>query len=388
MAEDWSRYNLPAIWTMLKDENVCDGADRVLGWDSLAQDVDEQHKRLLAARDKLAEVWSPDKNVSARVFLQRVTDLATSMSDTMTAAQDNRAGLQGVMDAIATAQSTLSPIVQSRKVASKDLIPRFVDGAEDDDDQAGQRAMRMAEAAIQDHSAQFRSPQLYQLASNSGSTTDLPGDDGGAPRSSTASGGSLAAVPKPVPVPHDPPDFGSDDKSDRPTPGDSSTGGAGPGLAGVLGATPPPSAILGVLPPVPGGTQSGGLPGLVIGGGALGFGAAAGIRSIAGGSGFGLGARAAGGRQTVPIRRGLPSGATIGAEEAEGGLGGRGATGQGSLLGQTGGRGRQGDAAPGEMIGGDPDLLWDVRQGVAPVIEPDLTPVRHDPGPGVIGFGA
>lgn len=420
MAVDWSRYNLPAIWMMLKDENVCDGADRVLSWDTLSQDVDDQHKRLVAAQEKLAEVWSPDKNASAQVFLQQVGVLAGSMGETLKAAQETRAGLQGIMDAIVTAQSTLSPLVSARKAASGDLIPRFVDDAEDDFDRAGQQAMRVAEAAIQDHGSQINPPTLFFMRSGTGdSTKDLPVSGEETPSTTGATRASIVAMPKAVPVPHEPPDFGSRPSSETETSDDASSAGAvvsgatgdgGPALAGVLPLAPStpagPGASLpgtGVALPVGGviggGLPGGSLPGAVFGGGALGFGAAGGAGNLIGGlggPGLAPGTGSAGLRERPPIRRGLPSGATIGADEAEGGLGGRGASSQrsragesaggGPIGGQTVGRGRRDVPAQGETFGGGPDLFWGVRQGVAPVIEPDTTPVRHDPGPGVIGF--
>jgi hypothetical protein len=90
------------------------------------------------------------------------------------------------------------------------------------------------------------------------------------------------------------------------------------------------------------------------------------------------------------MRRGLPSGAVLG----EGGLGGgRGAgsgrgvgAGQMPMGGQQGRQGRRGENGE-SLIGGEADEQWETAEGVAPVIAPDHTPVRHDPGPGVLGFG-
>ena len=59
---NWDNYNLPAIWAMLEPDNVCTGADKVLAWDSLATSVRDQHKRLQAAGQKLADAWPPEKN--------------------------------------------------------------------------------------------------------------------------------------------------------------------------------------------------------------------------------------------------------------------------------------------------------------------------------------
>jgi hypothetical protein len=95
------------------------------------------------------------------------------------------------------------------------------------------------------------------------------------------------------------------------------------------------------------------------------------------------------GRQQVPTRRAMPSGAVIG-ESAES-AGSRGTIGMAPVGaapmggppggGRSGRRGGGGGGAEGEA-----DQHWETEEGVAPVILPDPTPIRHDPGPGVIGF--
>jgi hypothetical protein len=48
-----------------------------------------------------------------------------------------------------------------------------------------------------------------------------------------------------------------------------------------------------------------------------------------------------------------------------------------------GGRGAGGSE---RHLDGEADQQWETQEGVAPVIKPDRKPVKHDPGPGVIGF--
>jgi hypothetical protein len=186
-----------------------------------------------------------------------------------------------------------------------------------------------------------------------------------------APGGSLSAVPVPVPVPHAPPDL---DLSTGASPG-----GNGPVLAG--GPSVPP--LLGTGSPVPAGTvlpggiaPGGGIAGgLVIGGSGV-WDTSAGLRGV-GGSGW----RAAGGRQPVPVRQALPSGATIGADMSQGGLGVSRGAGQQPMAGR-------GDRKSGPGHGRDSveaDLQWEASEGVPPVIGVDTNVATHDPGPGVIG---
>jgi len=392
---NWGSYNLPAIWEMIKHENVCDGADRVLSWDSLAQDGREQQRRLHQARDALASVWPPETNASARVFLEQIAQLVTSLDRTLSNAEDTRVGLRGIMEAIGTAQSTLSPLVEARQAASGDLIPRFIDHAEDDFDVAAQQAMREAEAAIRDHGSQIQAPPLYQLSPPKGTTdTDLPGDSTTSNGSSGPDRDSLQAAPVPVPIPHNPPDLTSGGSSGS---GSSTGTGVGPGLAGVAPIIAPAAPGAGtsiaapglgsLLPgnvPAGGGLPAGGTSGLVIGGGgALGFGRGGVARTGLPSPRSGL----ATGRQAVPVRRGLPSGATIGATEpGSGAIGGRGGVGRQPAGGQSAGRGSGSSDSGDELAGGEADVRWGVREGVPPVISPDMTAVDHHPGPGVIGY--
>ncbi|MEV6633386.1 hypothetical protein AB0M54_21835 [Actinoplanes sp. NPDC051470] len=402
---NWGNYNLPAIWSMIEQENQCTGADRVLDWQNLAQGVREQHRRLKKSGEDLAAAWSPDTNQSAGNFFRYLDHLASSMSDTLTRAENTRLGLQGVIEAISTAQMTIRPLVSERADAADDIVPRMVDHAEDEYDEKAQRAMEQAERTISEHLNQIESPAMFTMSGGGVERGDpLQGDPppgGGGPGSGGGSGSGsgsgsgpvLHATPIPVTVPNDPPDIQplpeggpADGGSGNPGTIPGSTippgSGSGPDLAGVI---TPGSAPIGVgnpgpLPPATplgGGGGGGGVPGLMTGalGLAPGLGGGAGLPM----SGLGVGrSGAAMGRQPVPMRQGLPSGAVIGGQP-----GGRGGPGQ-MMTGQSG-RGAGGESEEEILPGGEADQLWGVDSGVTPVIRPDTTEARHDPGPGVIG---
>ncbi|UQU63435.1 hypothetical protein COUCH_31155 [Couchioplanes caeruleus] len=405
----WDRQNLPAIWDKLRHENACTGADRVLGWDSLTQEVRDQHSRLLKAKENLAAVWPPASNTSAQVFLRHMDGLATSMQQTLTRAEDTRAGLRGIIEALGAAQAKIQPLVEVRDNAANDIIPRWADHAEDEYDEKARQAMREAEAAIADHSTQIQPPSLFTLKANDQESSEVPIDDGsttyaggngaasghGAGSSSGSGVGHLQATPRPIEVPHTlPPDSGSG--AVPPDIGSDPSPGGGPDLAGVIPLTPapgtPPGA--GVAGPLPGGTTlpGGGLPGAAVGGGGL-IGLAPGMRAGAGsvgGTPAPLGGRAApAARQPVSVRTAMPSGTVIGGNGAPGRTGGGagrpGRTGGQPVVQPAANRGRK-EPAGSETIGGSPDQPWEVLHGVAPVIEPDTRPADHNPGPGVIGL--
>jgi hypothetical protein len=387
---DWGVYNLPAIWVMIEGENYCTGSDRVLAWDGLATSVREQHRRLVQAGEDLAAVWPPEKNTSATLFLEVLGGLAASMQETLTCAEDTRAGLNGVIGAIGEAQGTVRRLAEARSEVSDDLIPRFIDHAEDEYDARAQQAMRAAEATIADHSTQIKAPTLFDLGGGRGETTTTLVDDDHEPSTNGSAG--VRATPVPVAVPHDPvlpdPVHGSDAAAD---PRQDPSLGIGPGLSGVTVSPAVPAPALGVSVGQPGapGMSSGGVPGGFIGGsGAIGL-----IPGAGSPGGFGVGNFGAAdgrvgtrvGRRAVPIRRGLSSGAVIGEGELGAGRG-QGLVGQAPLGGQ--GKRREGSSGGSESsLHGAADEQWQTIDGVPPVITPDTAPMRHDPGPGVIGLG-
>jgi hypothetical protein len=385
---NWGSYNLPAIWQMLQGENVCTGADRVLAWDGLATSVREQHRRLVQAGEELAAVWPPESNASALVFQNQISDLAASMQETLTCAEDTRVGLQGVMEAIGTAQSTIRTLAAGRAQVSGDFVPRFIDHAEDEYDAKAQQAMSLAEAAIADHSTQIKAPTLYTMRAGKNSTTSILGNDGGSSTGGSASA-TVRATPVAVAVPHDPvlghPGTESDPAGGS-NPAGSGSGrdpslGTGPGLSGVTAppAVPSPGPGPTVGLPAGSGASNGGLPGVL--------GVVPGVGGVGGAGGFGVPAGrmgASGVRRPVPIRRGLPSGAVIGEGELAGR--GRGVTGESPLAAQGSRRSRREDGSESSLHG-EADEQWETLDGVAPVIVPDTKAVRHDPGPGVLGLG-
>ena len=386
----WDSYNLPAIWEMIAGENSCTGADRVLGWDGLATAVRDQHKRLLAARDNLAAVWPPAKNDSAQTFIDQINGLADSMQQTLTRAEDTKVGLQGVLNALGEAQGTIRMLAEGRQAVSSDWVPHFVDHAEDEYDEKAQQAMRRAEAAVNDHATQIQAPDLFQMkptVMDRGSRLQDPtGGSNGAAANGVAAP-RLRAVPTAVPVSNHSsammPGASADDRIGAGTSrAATSYSASGPLLSGLESPVPPHSGVVSSPPSAGWGLVNSAPPASPIGsGGSLG---GLGILPIGGASGSGVGVGAlpgragpAGQRQAVSVPRALPSGAVIGGRSEPG------FAGPAPMGGARGRAGRGSDEGPG----GEADQLWEVQEGVTPVIQPDTTPVRNDPGPGVIGFG-
>ncbi|MFG1609970.1 hypothetical protein [Actinoplanes sp. NPDC049265] len=392
---NWGNYNLPALWNMIQHENSCTGADRVLDWQNLAQSVRDQHRRLLKSREELAAAWPPGTNESATVFFQYLDKLASSMDDTLIRAETTRVGLHGVIEAIAKAQTTIRPLLEQRAAVADDIVPRFVDHAEDEYDEKAQQAMAEAEKTIGEHLHQIQTPQIFTMGGSVDDErdwnpdTDEGSDNGSGSGSGSgmgSSGAALQAHPIPVTVPNDPP-YIEGRPGDVPSsvgtvtpPGTLPPSNSGVDLAGVItpGSTGLPPNTIGAPGLATPATLGGGSTGMPLGSGALGMmpglGAGAGMPLMGptGRAGAGVG------RGPVPMRQGMPSGAVIGGQP-----GGRGTPGQ--LMPGQNGRSASGDSEEELLPGGEADQLWGVDKGVAPIITPDNSVARHDPGPGVIG---
>lgn len=387
----WTGMNLPAIWSLIGDENYTEIANRPVDWDNLITTASDQRKRLAAAAERLKDVWS-EKSESAQKYQEVVSNVLSSMDKTIGAATKTQDGLNGIVTALATAHKQIAGWKPEREAKSHDIVPRWYDGAEDEYDAKAQSAMITAEKAVAQHSASIDAPDLFVMKppiTKSGS--NLNGGSGG--NSTSIDGSTLSASPKTiartpstsVPYTVTPSDGGGGSSSD---PGGTGTGGGagstGPVLSGIaptvpsVGVTSPAGGLSPIGGPasVGGGGLSGSMGVLPLGAGSMGAG-------LGGVGGIGARAGASDLRRQVSMKRGLPSGAVIG-EESERGIGARGAAGQTPMGGA--GRGRGGKGGDGETIDGEADQMWATDEGVVPVIEPDRAPVRHDPGPGVIGF--
>ena len=411
---NWNAYDTNGIWQMLKNENVCTGQDRVLAWQTISEALASQHAGLTAAREALAAAWPPEKNDSARIFLQKIDFMLSSISDTMTKATDTRIGLNGILDRIAEAQAEVRAKVGDRLDAADDLIPRMIDDAEDEIDEEVRQIMRTKEAEISQSSANIKVATIFVLnAGEGGGRTGVINSSDGEPFGTDSVGnsthGGLRATTRPVDVPHDPPaprpghdpTLPGDDGGPH-FPGDNVADGPTLERGGPT-TLPRTSGEVGLLPVQPGTDLF--LQGLAIG--------ASGATVIGTSVDRGMGGMPvdSGVRQTVGVRNAMASGSVIGGGSPiggnpMGGAGGRGvspgvigsangrSTAGGTGVGANangmpgmngaGGRGRQHEE---DQDNGDPTNPWETDEGVPPVIDSDRRVYRHDVGMNVIGWG-
>jgi hypothetical protein len=391
------------------------------------------------ARDQLAAKWPPETNAASAAYLTELDRLIAAVKDTALSCAVNVFHINTVSDAIIQAHDKLAPLhtefvknegalaqydaeinafgVGASLIPGGSTIasgaarlftsPPVDDGRQEELTKQAQQAMVSLAGAAQDGATYIKPPAPYVPPTVNGDYIENPKQIGDA-----GSGGGASAPPRIDPPAHTrapadtPTSPTGDDLASHPTPGDS-----GPVLSGYapLPTTSPP--LLGAPGPAPGATI-GPLPSVIPGLGGLPTGLVAPARGAGGRlpSTFAPGEAGPFGRGSAPRSsvigtlpggagavgstrsRVNPPGGVIGQQPGAGGRGAgraassRMASGNGTGLtgSQAGQRGRGTSGSDREHW--DPDNPWEVDEGVAPVIVPDPSPARVDPGPGIIGL--
>jgi hypothetical protein len=127
-------------------------------------------------RDRLAEVWPPERSEAAMAFLQRVNDLVEVMTLTSVGAAKVHDGLRHVVDAIADARAELAPMVVAYENDAPLLDPRVVRQARKELDQRARAALMAADTTVRQASGMLGvALPAYERVHASG--TELPMTD-------------------------------------------------------------------------------------------------------------------------------------------------------------------------------------------------------------------
>jgi hypothetical protein len=391
---NWDAYDVNALWEMVRGDNIPAGRRQVQTWAAVESALTDQLARLRGYRQTVETAWPPERSPAAQQFMENLDDLTASMLETATAAARTKHAVNGVMDALETARNQLEPLVADYKASANDLIPRQIDGTEDDVNIKARKIMAEAESAVSHHSTGITPPPRFaprdvREPGGAGRSSDRQGQT----RSSSTYGqtwsdSSAVSHNPPAPPPGVNPVMPDGQQW---TPGGAGT--SGPVLSGIGGGALPSTGLpVGGAGPAPVGSGTGGsvpfggglLPGVLPGAGAgrggvpRGFGrglpsGGVGVPGLGAGTpGRGLGA---GSGRPGASRLGVPVNGVIG-DQPTGGMGAGG-------MGGAAGRGRRGQDGSERL--GEPDVIWEVAEGVIPVIEAKPEH-RHDVGPGVIGI--
>ncbi|WP_433057782.1 hypothetical protein [Dactylosporangium sp. CS-033363] len=378
--ETYKDFRLPELWQIVQGENPEDGFTHITTLNRLRTALEQECVNLRVHRDRLIAGWPPDRSEAAWAFVGRINDMIDVMTQTADAARRISIGVDETYAAIRVVRGRLEsllaryPLRQGQNLVTDDLKNAELD-------QRGRDALIAADARIVGAAEQINvSPPAYQRFDEQGSAIQVeqapgaggPGRPSGFPR---AGRGRSAVLQAPVFDPPSPsPGNGPRDGVDL---GDGLTLTREPGVStsvANVGAPPgPPLAPFGsvgghgstVLPPAtPGGV--GVRPGVLGPGGVI--------------SAPRPGAATAGPPTAVPMTGGVPRSGAAAPQSVR----------RGTAAGAGGYRDRSyeqyADRRRARRNESDGNEVWAVREGVPPIIEAPAEPLRHDPGPGVLGI--
>ncbi|GHJ49193.1 hypothetical protein Cs7R123_65350 [Catellatospora sp. TT07R-123] len=329
----WGAFDVPRMWDSVRTEDDPDAWKQVQGWESLGQLLAEHHDRLAGMRNSLIEVWDPARSRAADEFFKFLDKLIDTMGENAYASVGNARGLDGVLTALKTAKEKVSPLKEQWDSVTSDWLPEWWDHAAGKLNDQARQAMTDAETAVADHRRRMIIPQPYEFREAQSRPRDEDDDDDDSPH---GGGPETHRIGKPAGPP--------------PVPGHHPVMPGSPELEGLPDPVPAvPGSPVSVLPVPPGNRYA-------PGGGAY----------VLPGPGVGRGGWIA------P----MPSPGGLGSAQA-GATAGRGAAGTGMMpiASPVGGPGQQGARGSGRE--GRKDVIWQVGQGVPPVIEG----APRDPGP-------
>ncbi|MDI1459921.1 hypothetical protein QEZ54_02970 [Catellatospora sp. KI3] len=402
---DWNNVPMQTMWDWVNHRQLTPHFEQSDGWKKASELAYLHRDRLQVYREKLAAVWRPEGSEAAKTFLAKLDELIASVANVAHVTSGNYMYAHDMPMAIDDAKRKLKPIYDEymKYLPASGPNPKtpsdLPSGAGTVDQYLAKKLGEARAIMVNLGSALVMAPYNMEkpapyVPPGRGTKLDGGGDYGG------GGGGSPAPfvppmIPPVLPIPAPPP-LASFTPVTMPV-------GSGPDLSGLNPAPPTTNVPIGTSPTNPGLPSTPGTPGLppnVIGGPPMtglpggvkppvigGMGGAAPLArggagmpgGVIGGAPVGGAARAAGARPN-PVG-GMIGGGAPGAA-GRGAAGARGAAGVGAPMG--GVPGRPGQRRDGELEEhGDPDTLWSVAQGVAPVLEAPEAPDPIDPGPAI-----
>ncbi|GHJ50288.1 hypothetical protein Cs7R123_76300 [Catellatospora sp. TT07R-123] len=395
---DWNAVPMQTMWDWVNGRQLSPHYEQADGWKKASELAGLHRDRLKVYREKLAGIWRPEGSEAAKAFLTRLDELIASVENVGQVTGGNYAYAHDMPISIDEAKRKLKPIYDAYMKylpasGPNPTRPSDLPSGEGTVDQYLAKKLAEARRIMADLGSSLVmapynmvKPAPY-VPPGRGTVLDHGGDYGTPPAIVPPMIPPIMPIPPAVPpssfTPTPVPMPGGPDLSGlNPTPPTTTVPVGGtpttnptlppatgnPGLPpGVIGAPPMTGLPAGARPPVIGGVgtplaRGAGMPGGVIGGAPA------------------AGAARAGGARPNPVG-GMIGGGAPGAA-GRGAAGARGTAGLGGPLG--GAPGRPGQRRDGEGEDHeDPDTLWSVAQGVAPVLDAPEAPGPVDPGPAI-----
>ncbi|MEV0458849.1 hypothetical protein [Catellatospora methionotrophica] len=416
---NWYGKSMQEMWDLTAGRQLAPHYTQASGWKRAGELAYLHKSRLQTYREKLAQAWPPESSDAAKAYLAKLDELIVAVEDVARVSTQNHQYSRDIPAAFYEAERKLQPIRDDYN-----RIDRAMRNGEPTPLPSGQTPEKYLQGKLAEARDVMRGlsadlslvrvsmapprPYLPPVGHRGENETDYGGVVPPVIPPVTPFGGSVAPAPSvsgatlaPMPVTTGPDLTGLAPAPTTPTPTIPGVPGpVTPGGTPPLGTGPMPG-VIGAPPPVPGLPGVGGRPGVgsnpVIGGLGPNTGAprampAGGV--IGGAPGGGVGARAgAVGARTNPVGGmiGGPGGGMAGRGAAgtvsgrgpagaAGATGVRGAGGFGAPMGGAPGAGRRRDDNDPDF---DPDTLWAVDAGGAPVLDAPDAPGPVDPGPAI-----
>ncbi len=440
---DWHSRDLGGMWAALRDHDTDQHFATVAGWRDTTDLIDLHRRRVAAYRDRLCELWPPERSPAAAAYVARLDRLLDDLTETYEAAAANYATFATVATALVQARARIEPLHRRHQQLHAVVTPSPTPGpapgggvpatvpvaAPESAEQErltrqGRSIMIELSGTLVSAESALRIPRAY----DGGGGTDPAGSAGrlgsGGSAGPPADGGGPVAGPGlavvagaaagggPSTAGGGGPGAGVAVSAAGVGPRADGSGASGPGSGGPVlsasvpgGVTLPPGRtappVSGAVPPFgeagsPGGSAPGVPPGQVAGPGkglVPGVIAGPGAPGARGEPSMPPGQRDLGQREAarpVAPRGGVPGGAVLPSGAVIGAGPGGGIVGQVPFMppGRPGAAGAAGGQAGSVQESAGlrlaPDVPWAAAEGVAPVIHPSVAPGPIDPGP-VIG---
>jgi hypothetical protein len=220
----WAAYDVPTLWSMVKDQDTDSLWKQVTGWQNTADLTSLHVSNLKEYRDQLAGAWPPERSDASAAYLAELDKLITSVQQTHDVASKNYSAMTSIALAASDAKYKLKPIYDEYAANKKKLddynalveadkadttamptvspgAPPIAPGRQDELTTKAQGVMSNIGSEISLAAATIKPPTPYVPPKPIGGKDDLNGTSGG---SSAGSGPVLIppVVPPVAAAPH------------------------------------------------------------------------------------------------------------------------------------------------------------------------------------------
>ncbi len=165
----WTSYDVPRIWDIVRLENDSLGWAQVLGFRQLSDLLVDQYRRLRTQRNNLADAW---RAPAADVFLSRLDSFSLGLLSDANCAATTASALNGIMTTYADARKQISALSERWDRVTTDLVPEWWDQAAADLNTQAAQIMYKTDEAVRDHRTRIIIPAQAWSSQDSPASTN------------------------------------------------------------------------------------------------------------------------------------------------------------------------------------------------------------------------